>query len=84
MNLFAVQVLLIFVINFSHAHRILSDNNSREYNGTTVIENAEIPYVQRIDLFDGPRIEVYEVEFTKDELQSNETFCRGISKIISR
>lgn len=53
------------------------------YNGTTYIENGDIPYAQRFNLYDGPRSEIYEVEFTKDEMHSNETFCKGYSKIIS-
>lgn len=42
------------------------------------------PHVQRIHLDDGyQRNDVYEVIFTDEELNSNATFCRGISRIIS-
>lgn len=40
--------------------------------------------MQRVPLSDWPQREAaYEVEFTDDELHSNETFCKGISKTIS-
>lgn len=48
----------------------------------TYIENADSPYAHRFKLVRGPRIGIYEVEFTKDEFQANGTFCRRISKKI--
>lgn len=62
--------------------RILSDNNSRKYNGTTSYD-VDDPMVQRIHLLDMPQLDgQYEVDFTDVELQSSETFCKGISKVI--
>lgn len=69
--------------DISISHRISSDNNSRKYNGTTFIEDAGSPSVQRFTLDDGSRHSIYEVVFTGHELRSDQTFCRGISKIIS-
>lgn len=85
MNEWTAQTSMVFppIFDISIPHRISSDNNSRKYNGTTYIEDAEIPSVQRLNLNDGRIQYVYEVEFSDDELQSNETFCRGIFKLVS-
>lgn len=64
--------------------RISATNNSRRYNGTTYWE-AEDPLVQLIHLDDGnQRDDIYQIVFTPDELHSSCTFCRGITKVISR
>lgn len=63
--------------------RISATNNLRRYNGTTFYASND-PHVQRIHLNDGPqRNDTYEVNFTDDEIDSNDTFCKGISKILS-
>lgn len=60
--------------------RILSDNNSRMYNGTTMTTND--PHFQRIHLVDIPQRDgTYEVEFTDIELNSNDTFCKATKTI---
>lgn len=42
------------------------------------------PHVQRIDLNDGNQLKgMYQVDFSDAEVNSNETFCKGISKILS-
>lgn len=42
-------------------------------------------HIQNVYLVDFPNCDgIYEVKFTADELQSNETFCKGISNVISR
>ncbi|XP_055316904.1 uncharacterized protein LOC129576220 [Sitodiplosis mosellana] len=61
---------------------ISARNNSRKYNGTTYIESND-PHVQRIAASDGGFKGLYEVNFTDDELSSTDTFCKGISKLIS-
>lgn len=62
----------------------MATNNSRKYNGTTYIE-AEDPLVQIIHLEDGvQRNDIYQIVFTPEELHSSDTFCRGITKTISR
>lgn len=58
-------------------------NNSRKFNGTTVYETDD-PHVQRIDLDDGNQLHAkYQVDFSDAEINSNATFCRGISKILA-
>lgn len=57
-------------------------NNSRKYNGTTYRE-TEDPSIQRIHIEDQQEDEVDEIEFTEDELSSNDPFCRGITTPIS-
>lgn len=53
------------------------------YTNTTVSEMND-PHIQRLYLNDWPqRDAVYEIEFTDDELQSNRTFCKGVSKLIT-
>ncbi|XP_055301979.1 uncharacterized protein LOC129568316 [Sitodiplosis mosellana] len=55
---------------------ISATNNSRRYNGTTFYESND-PYVQRIHLDDGTqRNDTYEMNFTDDEINSNDTFCK--------
>lgn len=67
--------------NFIYVFRILSDNNSRKYNGTTYIETND-PHVQRINLLDIPqRNGTYEVEFSDVELKSTELFCKETKTI---
>lgn len=62
---------------------ISATNNSRRYNGTTFYESND-PHVQRIHLDDGSqRNDTYEINFTDEEVNSNDTFCKGISKILS-
>lgn len=63
-------------------HSIPSLNNSRKYNGITFYESDD-PHVQRIKLDDTNQFGLYEINFTDDEIHSNETFCRGITKKIS-
>lgn len=62
--------------------RILSENNSRKQDGMTYIENGAIPNVQRLILEEDSFIITYEVEFTPDELHSNETFCKDNIKMV--
>lgn len=62
---------------------ISATNNSRKFNGTTLNEMND-PNVQRIHLDDSNQFKaVYEVNFSNNEINSNETFCKGISKTIS-
>lgn len=63
--------------------RISSKNNSRKYKGESK-QNTNDPHLHTIQ-FDAFPIHKsqYEVKFTENELQSSETFCKGISKIIS-
>lgn len=43
------------------------------------------PHEQKIAVVDFPYCDgVYEVNFTDDELESNETFCKGIRNVLSR
>lgn len=69
-------------------NRISSENNSRTLNDTTSYKGKEesgSPLEQRIALVDYPYCDgVYEVKFTEKELQSDETFCKGVSSVISR
>lgn len=63
--------------------RIKAKNNSRKYNGTTYIPTGD-QQVQHFNLSDWPqRRGVYEVEFSKQELNSDVTFCKGFSKTVS-
>lgn len=65
--------------------RILAINNSRKFHGTTYIDTHETndPLVQFIHLEDGnQRDNIYQVDLTNEELNSNEIFCRGITKTI--
>lgn len=40
--------------------------------------------MQQLHLYDWPqRDAIYQIEFNDSELQSNETFCKGISKTIT-
>ncbi|XP_055301983.1 uncharacterized protein LOC129568320 [Sitodiplosis mosellana] len=58
-------------------------NNSRKYNGTTYIK-ADDPQVQHIRISDWPqRRGEYEVGFSNQELDSQSTFCKGISRTVS-
>lgn len=71
---------LLIIINF----RVASDNNSRKFNGTTELTTTD-PHLQRIHLLDKPQHDgLYEVKFTKSELISSGTFCKGISNVIER
>lgn len=64
--------------------RISSDNNSRKFSGTTQY-TIDDPHLQRIHLLDTPQHDgLYEVKFTKFELISSGTFCKGISNVIER
>lgn len=66
------------------AYRISATNNSRKFNGTTYLE-AEDPHVQLIHLDDGNQLKaIFQIIFTPEELMLNETFCRGITKVIAR
>lgn len=73
---------------FSINCRISSDNNSRTLNDTTSYtgkDESGDPLEQRIALVDYPYCDgVYEVKFTVNELNSDETFCKGVSSVISR
>ncbi|XP_055304793.1 uncharacterized protein LOC129569698 [Sitodiplosis mosellana] len=61
---------------------ISSRNNSRKEKSITKNETFE-PNVQHVTLLDDLRYYgVYEVRFTDEELHSNATFCKGISKIV--
>lgn len=62
---------------------IFSENNSRMYNGTTYIENEDIPRVQKFYLNDYPVYYSDKIEFTTNELHSNESFCKDRSKQIT-
>lgn len=67
--------------------RILAINNSRKFYGTTYINTNESndPLVQFINLKDGSqRDDIYQVNFTNEELDSNEIFCRRTTKTIQR
>lgn len=58
-------------------------NNSSKYNWTTYFE-AENLHVQLIHSDDdNQRDDIYQIIFTPEELDSNDTFCRGITKIVS-
>lgn len=46
---------------------------------------TEDPHVQRIHLEDGNQLNaIFQIVFTSDELMSKDTFCRGITKVVSR
>lgn len=60
--------------------RLLSKTKPKEYNGITSIKNKDNPYVQLFTLWDFPDLIEFEVEFTEDEVHSNETFCKKIYK----
>lgn len=65
--------------------RISSENNSRTLNDTTKYNEVNDPHEQQIALVDFPYCDgVYEVKFSDAELQSNTTFCKGISTVLSR
>lgn len=60
-------------------------NNSRTYNGTTNYELRD-PHVQHIQIDDNGGVichDIYQVIFTDEELQTNGTFSKGISKTVS-
>lgn len=64
---------------------ISSDNNSRTLSDKTQYNEKNDPHEQQIAVVDFPHCDgVYEVDFTDDELESNETFCKGIKTLISR
>lgn len=67
---------------------VSSDNNSRTLNDTTSYEGKDEsgdPLEQRVAIVDYPYCDgVYEGKFTENELQSDETFCKGVSSVISR
>lgn len=66
-------------------NRISSENNSRTLSDTTQYNEMNDPHEQRIAVVDFPHCDgVYEVNFTDNELDSNETFCKGIKTVISR
>lgn len=69
----------IFCLN-----RLLSDNNSKKFNGETTIENGDSPSVQRLRLNDGWRDDTFEIEFAENELHSSETFCKAVSKLVAQ
>lgn len=63
-------------------YSISAKNNSRKFNGTTLNEVND-PHVQRIHLKDDTQLDaVYEVNFSDNEINSNEKFFKGISKHI--
>lgn len=67
---------------FPFLTRISSKNNSRKEISITKNETND-PHVQQVTLLDDLRYYgVYEVMFTDEELHSNGTFCKGISKIV--
>lgn len=48
------------------------------------MNETDNPHVQRIHLDDDPQLDaVYEVNFSDNEINSNKTFCKSISKHIS-
>lgn len=59
----------------------MSKNNGRKYNGTLHIEDID-QSVQRIKVkngyYDIDRDDEFEIKLTKNELNSNETFCTGV------
>lgn len=64
--------------------RILSENNSRKYKGTTYLE-AEDPLVQIIHVKDGVQLMgLFHIVFTSEEISIECTFWREITKVISR
>lgn len=66
-------------------NRISSDNNSRTLSDKTLYNEMNDPHEQKIAVVDFPYCDgVYEVNFTDDELESNETFCKGIRSVLSR
>lgn len=68
---------------FAHFTRIVATNNSRKYNGTTYIA-ADDPQVQHFHISDWPQRQgVYEVKFSKHELDSSDTFCKGFTATVS-
>lgn len=63
--------------------RINALNNGRKYVGKTYIDEEDEELSQRFDVLDSGKY-VLRVDFTKQEIESKETFCRGISDFISR
>lgn len=62
--------------------RIKSKNNARRYEGTTFTVNKNL-HVQRFDLKDTQLDATYEIDLTSDELETNRTFCKHLSRTIS-
>ncbi|XP_055301982.1 uncharacterized protein LOC129568319 [Sitodiplosis mosellana] len=61
---------------------IRSKNNPRLYNGTTIWEDGN-PRLQKIYLKDLQIYDAkYEIELTENVLNSNATFCKGISRTV--
>lgn len=52
-----------------------------EYYGETY-RHTDDAHIQSFDVIDGTLETTLEVQFTESELQSNEIFCRDISKIL--
>lgn len=67
-----------------YINRITSLNNNRKFCGNTYYEGEEV-LSQRIHIDDpGQGDYVVRIDFTKDEIELNQPFCKGITEIISR
>lgn len=63
--------------------RIKTEDTEQEWNGETFHENSTAPHIQRIHLTDSWRDDyIVEIEFTEQEFNSTNTFCRGITNIV--
>lgn len=75
------MIYLAILDLFSFWIRVSSKNNGRKYNGSLHIEDQDQP-VQRIKVrsgyYDINEDDEYKIEFTKNELNSNENFCKGV------
>lgn len=68
-----------------HAERMRSLNNGKKYTGETYYEAEDPPQSQRIHISDSSQSDsVLRIDFTNDELNSTDIFCRVITEIISR
>lgn len=52
------------------------------YSGIFMVVNKN-PHVQRFDLKDTQLDATYEIDLTSDELETNRTFCKHLSRTIS-
>lgn len=58
-------------------------NNNRKYTGVTYKDPEDNENSQRIRLLSQGEY-IIRIDFKKEEFDSDKTFCRGISEIISR